>query len=253
MIGLFAIEGIGEITPGVDLPALVARHALADGVRPGDIIAVAHKIVSKAEGRMVALDDVTPGPAARELARTNTKDPRLLELILRESRQIVRRRGSLLVCETHHGFICANAGIDASNVPLGHVVLLPVDPDRSARHIQAAASAAVGGRVGVVVTDTHGRAFRKAIINIAIGIAGFDAVVDHRGGFDREGRMLVATEQALGDELAAAAGMVMDKGGGHPVVVIRGVDTTPAPGTMRDLVRAEEHDLFRRDAPKDTD
>lgn len=250
MIQLTAIEGIPEITPGMDLPGLLAARAREHALAPGDIVCVAHKIVSKAEGRMVALADVTPGPEALELAQTNTKDPRLLELILRESRKIVRRRGSLLVCETHQGFICANAGIDASNVPHGHVVLLPLDADRSARHIQTALSAAAGGRVGVVITDTHGRAFRKAIINVAIGIAGFDAVVDHRGGFDREGRMLVATEQALGDELAAAAGILMDKGGGYPVVLVRGVDTQPAPGTVDDLVRAEEHDLFRTEAGK---
>lgn len=242
---LFALNEIPEITPGTNLPALLAERCLRAGVVPGDIICVAHKIVSKAEGRIVTLAEVTPGAQALELAQTNTKDPRLLELILRESAKIVRRRGSLLVCETHHGFICANAGIDASNVPDGQVVLLPRDPDRSARHLQSHIAAAVGGRVGVVITDTHGRAFRSAIINVAIGIAGFEAVVDHRGRTDREGRTLVATEQALGDELAAAAGILMDKGGGYPVVVVRGVPTTPAPGTVRDLVRAEEHDLFR--------
>jgi coenzyme F420-0:L-glutamate ligase/coenzyme F420-1:gamma-L-glutamate ligase len=193
----------------------------------------------------VALADVTPTSAAIELAHSTGKDPRLVELILGESRRIVRRRRSLLICETHHGFICANAGIDASNVADGHVVLLPVDPDRSARHIQTAVSAAVGGRVGVVITDTHGRAFRKAIINVAIGVAGFHAVVDHRGGRDREGRMLVATEQALGDELAAASGMLMDQGGGVPVVIVRGLTTAPAPGSIDELIRAEEHDLFR--------
>lgn len=244
-MNLFALEAIPEIAPGTPLDQLLAERAVAHGVRPGDIVCVAHKIVSKAEGRLVRLADVTPGAAARALAETNSKDPRLLELILQESARIVRRRGSLLICETHHGFVCANAGIDASNVPDGHVVLLPVDPDRSARHLQHAIATAVGGRVGVVITDTHGRAFRSAIINVAIGIAGFEAVVDHRGGHDREGRMLVATEQALGDELAAAAGILMEKGGGYPVVVVRGVATTPAPGTVHDLVRAAEHDLFR--------
>lgn len=242
---LFALEDIPEIVPGIRLDLLLAEHAAAGGVEPNDVVCVAHKIVSKAEGRMIALSDVSPGAAALELAAETGKDPRLVELILAESARIVRRRRSLLVCETHHGFVCANAGIDASNVPIGHVVLLPRDPDRSARHIQAAIAAAVGGRVGVVITDTHGRAFRKAIVNVAIGIAGFEAVVDHRGGLDREGRMLVATEQALGDELAAAAGILMDKGGGHPVVVVRGVATTPAPGTVHDLVRAAEYDLFR--------
>lgn len=247
MIELRALEGIPEIEPGTRLAELMAARAREDAVRPGDILCIAHKIVSKAEGRMVALADVEPGERAVDLAAPTTKDPRLVELILRESRRVVRQRRSLFVCETHHGFICANAGIDASNVPEGKVVLLPVDPDRSARHIQSAVSGAVGGRVGVVITDTHGRAFRKAIINVAIGVAGFEAVVDHRGGHDREGRTLVATEQALADELAAAAGMLMDKGGGYPVVVVRGVQTSPAPGTVNDLVRDPEQDLFRGD------
>jgi coenzyme F420-0:L-glutamate ligase/coenzyme F420-1:gamma-L-glutamate ligase len=238
-------KGIPEIIPGMRLDMLLAERAGEEGMRPGDVLCVAHKIVSKAEGRIVDLESVVPGRQALDLARANTKDPRLLELIVRESRRIVRRRGNLLICETHHGFICANAGIDASNVPPGSVVLLPIDPDRSARNIQAAVAAAVGGRVGVVITDTHGRAFRKAIINVAIGVAGFVPVVDQRGGRDREGRMLVATEQALADELAAASGMVMDKGGGFPAVAIRGVDTTPAPGAIADLVRDPEHDLFR--------
>lgn len=245
MIELRAWEGIPEIAPGTRLDLLLAEGARVADVRPGDILCIAHKIVSKAEGRMVALADVTPGEEALDLAATTAKDPRLVELILRESRAIVRRRNSLLVCETHHGFVCANAGIDASNVPPGMVVLLPVDPDRSARHIQHAVSQAVGGRIGVVITDTHGRAFRTAIVNIAIGLAGFDAVVDHRGGRDREGRVLVATQQALGDELAAASGMLMDKGGGYPVVIVRGVRTSPAPGTAADLVRDQAHDLFR--------
>lgn len=242
---LYALEGLPEIAAGTALPALLARCARAQGVGPGDVLAVAQKIVSKAEGRVVALADVRPGGPARELAQLTGKDPALCELILRESARIVRRRGGTLICETHHGFVCANAGIDTSNTGAGTAVLLPVDPDRSARHIQTAVSEAVGGRVGVVVTDTHGRAFRRGLVNVALGVAGFEAIVDCRGGVDREGRLLVATEIGLADELAAASGVLMGKASGTPVVVISGVATIPSPGGAATLVRDPAHDLFR--------
>ena len=209
------------------------------------MLAVAHKVVSKAEGRVVRLADVRPGDEARRIADATGKDPALCEVILGESRRIVRRRRSLLVCETHQGFICANAGVDASNTAEGTVVLLPVDPDASARRIQHALSQAAGGRVGVVITDTHGRAFRRGLVNVAVGVAGFAPVLDHRGGRDREGRMLVATDQALGDEIAAAAGMLIGKSSGRPAALVRGLRTAPAPGTSRDLVRREDQDVFR--------
>ena len=141
----------------------------------------------------------------------------------------MRRRGATVICETHHGFVCANAGIDSSNVAEGSVVLLPVDPDASARRIQAAMAAAVGGRVGVVVTDTHGRAFRRGLVNVAIGVAGFRPIIDHRGEHDRAGRVLVATDQALADELAAAAGIYLGKASGTPAVVASGVDDPGGP------------------------
>ncbi len=233
------------MAPGDDLPGMLAGRAAAEGVRPGDVLMVAHKVVSKAEGRIVALAGVRPGPAARALAARSGKDPALCELILAESRRVVRQRGGTVICETHHGFVCANAGIDASNAPEGTVILLPVDPDASARRLQAAVAAAVGGRVGLVVTDTHGRAFRRGLVNVAIGVAGFAPVVDHRGGRDRGGRLLVATDQALADELAAAAGLYMGKGAGTPAVVASGVPTAPAPGAAAELVRDPAHDLFR--------
>lgn len=214
-------------------------------MRPGDVVAVAQKIVSKDEGRTVVLAEVVAGPRARALAALTAKDPRLCELILQESARIVRRRGATLICETHHGFVCANAGIDTSNTAPGTAVLLPKDSDRSARRIQAAMSAAAGGRVGVIVTDTHGRAFRRGLVNVALGVAGFEAVNDCRGEVDRDGRVLVATEFALADELAAAAGILMGKADGTPVVVISGVDTTPSPGSVQGLLRKPEHDLFR--------
>jgi coenzyme F420-0:L-glutamate ligase/coenzyme F420-1:gamma-L-glutamate ligase len=224
---------------------MLADRAAEEGVIPGDVLMVAQKVVSKAEGRIVALDAVTPGAAALALAEETGKRPELCELILAESRGIVRRRGGTVICETHHGFVCANAGIDQSNVADGSVVLLPVDPDASARRIQARVAAAVGGRVGVVVTDTHGRAFRRGLVNVAIGVAGFRAVIDHRGEVDREGRVLVATDQGIADELAAAAGVYLGKGSGTPAVVASGVDTPWAPGSAAELVRDPAHDLFR--------
>lgn len=241
---VWPLSGIPEIHAGDDLAGLIARLSVAQGVAVGDTLMIAHKVVSKSEGRMIELAAVTPSTAAAQLAELTGKSPQLCELILTESVAIVRRRGSTLICRTHHGFVCANAAIDSSNAPHGWVILLPRDPDASARRIAAAVSRAVGGRVGVIVTDTHGRAFRRGLVNIAIGVAGLEAVMDRRGEADREGRILVATEQALADELAAVSGIFMSKGGGSPVVVASGIETTPAPGTAQDLVRRAEHDLF---------
>ena len=224
---------------------MLAGLAGAQGMGPGDVLVTAHKPVSKAEGRVVALAEVRPGAAARELAGRTGKDPALCELILAESRRIVRQRGGTVIAETHHGFVCANAGIDASNAEPGTVVLLPVDPDASARRIQARLAAALGGRVGVVVADTHGRAFRRGLVNVAIGVAGFAGLVDLRGGRDRGGRLLVATDAGLADELAAAAGVLMPKPGGTPAVAVSGVATRPSPGGVGELLRDPAHDLFR--------
>lgn len=244
-VHVMVLAALPEVVRGDDLPAMLTDAAVAVGLAPGDVLAVAQKVVSKAEGRVVRLADVAPGAEARHLADETGKDPALCEVILGESRKVVRRRRSLLVCETHHGLVCANAGVDASNAPDGTVVLLPLDPDASARRIQRALSQAAGGRVGVVITDTHGRAFRRGLVNVAVGVAGFDPVMDHRGGRDGEGRMLVATDQALGDEIAAAAGMLIGKSSGRPAALVRGLVTAPAPGTARDLVRREDQDVFR--------
>ncbi len=245
------LGALPEIQPGDDLPAMLAAVAVDAGLAPGDVVAIAHKPVSKAEGRVVRLDDVEAGDEARFLAAQTGKSPQLCQVILGESRRILRRRRSLLVCETHHGFVCANAGVDASNTAEGTVVLLPTDPDRSARRLQHALSDAAGGRVGVVITDTHGRAFRRGLVNVAVGVAGFEPVLDHRGGRDREGRMLVATDQALGDEVAAAAGMLMGKASGRPAVLVRGLVTAPSPGTLDALVRTPEQDVFRAQVDAD--
>ena len=224
---------------------MLAERSRAEGVLPGDILILAHKVVSKAEGRIVVLDEVVPSLEAIALAEETGKSPALCELVLSESTRIVRRRGGTLICETHHGFVCANAGIDSSNAPEGRVVLLPRDPDASARRLQATIAAAVGGRVGVVVIDTHGRPFRRGLVNVAIGVAGFDPILDHRGERDRSGRVLVATDQAIADELAAAAGIYLGKASGTPAVVASGVATTQAPGGAHLLIRDPEHDLFR--------
>jgi coenzyme F420-0:L-glutamate ligase/coenzyme F420-1:gamma-L-glutamate ligase len=233
------------VVPGDDLATMLATRGRAEGVVPGDILIVAHKVVSKAEGRIVTLADVVPGSGAIALSEETGKAPALCELILSESARIVRRRGATLICETHHGFVCANAGIDSSNAPEGKVVLLPRDPDASARRLQARIASEVGGRIGVVVIDTHGRPFRRGLVNVAIGVAGFDPILDHRGERDRSGRILVATDQALADELAAAAGIYLGKASGTPAVIASGVPTTQAPGGAHLLVRAPEHDLFR--------
>jgi coenzyme F420-0:L-glutamate ligase / coenzyme F420-1:gamma-L-glutamate ligase len=224
---------------------MLSERAAAEGVGPGDVVMVAQKVVSKAEGRIVELAGIRSGALARALARETGKDPALCELILSESARIVRRRGGTVICETHHGFVCANAGIDSSNAPEGTVILLPSDSDASARRIQARMAAAVGGRVGVVVTDTHGRAFRRGLVNVAIGVAGFEPVIDHRGERDRDGRVLVATDQAIADELAGAAGIYQGKDSGTPAVVASGLVTQPSPGGVRALMRDPEHDLFR--------
>ena len=233
------------MVPGDDLGGMLAEAAAGAGGRPGDVLVVAHKVVSKAEGRIVRLAEVVPGPGARALAAETGKDPRLVEVILGETRRVLRRRGGTIICETRQGFVCANAGVDASNAPEGTVILLPRDADASARRLQAALARRVGGRVGLVVSDTHGRAFRRGLVNVAIGVAGFRPLVDHRGGVDRSGRTLVATEQALADELAGAAGMLMGKDAGLPAVLACGVPTQPGPGSVGELLRDPAHDLFR--------
>lgn len=247
-VEVVAIPGVAEVTPGDDLPAIIADALAASSVLPlrdDDALVVTQKIVSKAEGATVDLTTVEPRPEAVDFATRFDRDPRQVEVVLREARRIVRMANGVIITETHHGFVCANAAIDASNARPGTVILLPRDPDASARRLQARVSAAVGGRVGVIITDTHGRAFRRGLVNIAIGIAGFEAVIDHRGGQDMFGRTLVATDQAIGDELAAASGLYMGKDSGTPAVVASGVPTRPAPGRAGELVRLPEHDLFR--------
>jgi coenzyme F420-0:L-glutamate ligase/coenzyme F420-1:gamma-L-glutamate ligase len=203
-------------------------------------------VVSKAEGRVVCLRDVVPSGLAREFAETWGKDPRFVEVVLRESRRIVRMDRGMIIAETTHGFICANAGVDASNVPgEDRVSLLPVDPDASAARLRKALEERCGATLGVIVSDTFGRPWREGLTNVAIGVAGLDPLVSYIGQRDPHGHTLRVTELAVADELAAAAGLLMGKLERIPAVLIRGTHFPTAEGRARSLVRSAERDLFR--------
>ncbi|HEV7808576.1 MAG TPA: coenzyme F420-0:L-glutamate ligase [Solirubrobacteraceae bacterium] len=245
MLVAAALPGIPEVGPGDDLARLLAA---AGSLADGDVLVVAHKVVSKAEGRVVALDDVRPGERAVALGTEHGKDPRLIEVILGESAQVVRSRPGVLICRTHHGFVCANAGVDASNAPAaGFVVLLPRDPDASARALRARLRELTGVGPAIVVADSFGRAWRIGQCDVALGIAGLAAVEDWRGRHDARGRPLDATIVAIADEAAAAADLVRRKDSREPAVQIRGlerhVSDVDGPGAAA-LVRARDEDLF---------
>ena len=246
-IRLLCIPGLPEIHKGDDLARKIvaaARRAKTP-LENGDILVVAQKIVSKSEGRIVQLAKIKPSPKARELASSLKKDPRLIEVVLRESRRIVRSEHVLIV-ETHHGFVCANAGVDQSNVPgVDAVTLLPRDPDRSARRLGAALHKKTGKRLAVIISDTFGRPWRLGLTNVAIGIAGVPAVIDLRGSTDRDDKPLHATILAVADELAAAAGLLMGKAKGTPVILIRGYHFQPAHDSATRIIRPVHEDLFR--------
>jgi coenzyme F420-0:L-glutamate ligase/coenzyme F420-1:gamma-L-glutamate ligase len=242
------LSGVPDVQPGMDLSGLIlaAAEASAFTFVPGDILIVTSKIVSKAEGQLVDLSAVEPSALALEYARTWGKDPRQTEVILRESRRIVRMDKGVLLCETHHGFVCANAGVDASNVAGAEMVcLLPKDPDASARRIAAALEAHLGYPVPVLITDSFGRAWRMGIVNIAIGAAGLDTLIDYRGRYDPYGYLMSASILAVGDELASAAELVMGKVDARPLAVIRGYAWTPSEAGARPLLMPPERDLFR--------
>ena len=221
------LERLPEFRPGDDLVGLIAPALSAAGVRDGDVVVLTQKIVSKAEGRLV------PDEGDRDA------------WVERESRRVVARRSGLVIAETRHGFVCANAGVDVSNVEDGHLSLLPEDPDGSAERVRKGLEDATGRSLAVVVTDTFGRPWRRGVLNVAIGCAGLPALVDLRGTTDHTGRELEATVVALADEVAAASGLVMGKAARIPVAIVRGVVTADPPGTAADLVREQEEDLFR--------
>jgi coenzyme F420-0:L-glutamate ligase / coenzyme F420-1:gamma-L-glutamate ligase len=231
-----------EIAAGDDLAGLVL--AAAPPLAGGDVIVVAHKAVAKSEGRVLDLRTVVPSARALELSAEGG-DPRMAELVLRESRRIVRRRGGLLIAETHHGFVCASAGIDRSNGPEADwVVLLPLDPDASAARLRAQLEQRTGVRLGVVVADTMGRALRRGIVGTAIGASGVEAIRSYAGEHDPAGYELRTTAVAVADELAAAADLVLGKLARVPAALIRGA-AVAGDGTGRELVRDEAEDLFR--------
>lgn len=248
-VQIMPVHGLPEVRPGDDLARLLLHALEQQGLelRDHDIVVVAQKIVSKAEGRLVRLDEVEPSPFARTLAATYGRDARLIEVVLRESRRVVRMDRGILIVETHHGFVCANAGVDLSNVAGGAVAaLLPVDPDASAARLRAALVDATGLDLAVIISDTFGRPWRLGLTNVAIGIAGLDPFRSYVGRRDRAGYPLRVSVLALADEVAGAAELVMGKTEGVPVAIVRGVAYTPsAEGTARAIVRPAEHDLFR--------
>src|SRR5579859_174891 len=246
-VQLLPLAGLPEIREGDDLASLMIQ-ALRErriGLRHADILVVAQKIVSKAEGCVVRLPLVQPSARAVQLAAARNKDPRLVEVILQQSRRIVRD-DPVLIVETHHGFVCANGGVDRSNVPGDDVVtVLPVDPDRSARKLAAELRRLAKKRVAVIISDTFGRPWRLGLTNVAIGASSVPALLDLRGKRDRHGRLLRATVLAIADELASAAGLLMGKAAGNPVVVIRGFRHRPAQVPAASIVRPAREDLFR--------
>lgn len=247
-IEIASVTGMPEVRPGDDLTGLLLAALRAGGgaLRTGDIVVLAQKVVSKAEGRVVQLADVTPGDRALRMAAESGKDARVLEVVLGETKKIVRWTTRVLISETHHGFVCANAGVDRSNAGAPDaVVLLPVDPDGSAARIRGELRARTDADVAVIITDTFGRAWREGHANVAIGIAGLPALRRYAGEEDPHGYELHVTEIAIADEVAAAAELVMGKLDRCPAAIVRGLHAAASDETARDYVRSEEKDLFR--------
>jgi coenzyme F420-0:L-glutamate ligase/coenzyme F420-1:gamma-L-glutamate ligase len=244
-IRIWGLEGIPEIKPGDDLCRSIVSSLGEYRVERGILFVVAQKVISKAEGRIVQLDSVVPSTTALEWAAKYNKDARMVEVVFREARRIVRMDRGVLIVETHHGFVCANAGVDVSNAPKGTVILLPADPDLSAAKLRAELEQALKAQIAVIISDTFGRPWRQGLTNIALGAAGFSPVIDYRGQLDSYGRSLQSTVLAVADELAAAAELVMGKTLGIPVAVVEGFQFTPASGSARELIRPPEEDLFR--------
>jgi coenzyme F420-0:L-glutamate ligase/coenzyme F420-1:gamma-L-glutamate ligase len=249
MLAARAVEGLPEIAAGDDLAAILANAMPAGPPAATEVLVIAHKVVSKAEGRTRRLSSVTPTPRAEGLATLLGKDPRHVQVVLDETREVRRAAHGVLIAVTHHGFVCANAGVDASNAPdEDTVILLPTDPDRSARHIRARLKALTGRAPAVLITDSFGRAWRHGQCDVAIGAAGLQPLEDWRGRTDAYGRTLKATWIAVADQLAAAADLARRKDARQPAIVISGADRhvieKDGPGAVA-LLRDPEHDLFR--------
>ena len=244
---VIGIEGLPEIQLGDDLGRLIVEAASAQGtsLAAGDLLVVSQKIVSKTEGRVLRLGDITPSPESQAVAEEIGRDPRLVEVILRESRRVVRKDKGVLIVETHHGLVCANAGVDQSNVDADTACLLPEDSDRSARGLRDRLEALTGHRLGIIIADTFGRPWREGLSNVAIGVAGLEPLKSYLGEKDPAGHVLQATILALADELSSAAEPIMGKLDRIPVVVIRGLNWPRGESGSRSLLRDPSRDLFR--------
>ena len=244
---VIGVEGLPEIRRGDDVAGFLVDAARGQGtpLAARDLVVVSQKIVSKAEGCVVRLSEVVPSARALEVAQVVARDPRLVEVILSESRRVVRQARDVLIVETHHGFVCANAGVDQSNVDADVACLLPRDSDASARGLRDRIAELTGHRLAVIVADTFGRPWREGLANVAVGLAGFEPLKSYLGEIDPGGHVLQATVLAVADELAAAAEPVMGKLDRIPVAIVRGVDWTPAEGSVRALLRDPARDLFR--------
>lgn len=248
MLRIIPVRVVENIVPDDDLSVIILAAVKQNNLEilDGDVLVVAHKIVSKAEGRIVNLAYVKPSQKARKMAKEHNKDPRIMELILKESAQILRAKNGVVVSETKHGLVCANAGVDQSNVQGKAALLLPVDPDRSARLLMESIRKKAGKEIAVVITDTFGRPFREGQTNVAIGIAGIHPIKSYVGSQDMYGRTLKVSEIAIADELAAAAELVMGKSEGVPVAIVRGYKfEKAAKSSAKSLQRSRRRDLFR--------
>jgi coenzyme F420-0:L-glutamate ligase/coenzyme F420-1:gamma-L-glutamate ligase len=245
---VMAVEGIGDVAEGSSIGQLIcdACRRLGLHLSTQDILVIAHKIVSKAEGRVVDLSKIHPSARAENLALELGKDASLMEVILRESRRIIRMGHGALIVETHHGFICANAGVDVSNAGPGRAVLLPEDPDRSASRIREEIQRLAGKAPALIISDSFGRPWRLGTTNVALGVSGLSPLRDYRGETDLYGYKLKASVSAVADELASTAELLMGKKDGIPVVLVRGYDILSKKGSGQELLRPEAEDLFRK-------
>lgn len=246
-IKIIGIEGIPEVKPGSDIASLIANSIQRQGIKimNKDIIVVTHKIVSKAEGRLVDLKKIKPSDFALKISKYRKKDPRIIEVILRESKRIVKMKRGIIIAETRHGFVCANAGVDKSNVKgKNKVSLLPINPDKSAKFIKDGIKKRLNVDVAVIISDTFGRPWREGQTNVAIGVAGLEPILDYRGKMDSHGYMLKSTAIAIADELASAAELVMGKLKKVPIAIIRGYQYNEGKGSIKSLIRPRSRDLF---------
>jgi len=248
LIQIIGLEGIPLIKKGDDIGAIIFDAAQRQGIRleEGDIVVVTQKIVSKSEGRIIDLNQIVPSPFALHIAKQTGRDPRHVEVILRESRRIVKMQDQHLIVETRHGFVCANGGVDKSNIEGAECVsILPVDPDESARRIRATIQRLSGVDVAVIISDTFGRPWRIGHVNVAIGVSGMKPIIDYRGLRDMFNYVLTVTVMAVADEIASAAELVMNKSDGVPVAIVKGYHYRKEEGKGVELIRPAELDLFR--------